>query len=68
MLNNIPSIGGTLLIELLQTKLDVPGVSGLFDSKIGSNLKLGLFSYPVLQAADILVHRYVSLDIQCQHL
>jgi tryptophanyl-tRNA synthetase len=29
------------------------------DEKAKSALKLGLFSYPVLQAADILVHRYV---------
>jgi hypothetical protein len=29
------------------------------DDSVKSSLKLGLFSYPVLQAADILIHRYV---------
>lgn len=36
-----------------------------------TNLKLGLFSYPVLQAADILVHRATHVpvgDDQRQHL
>ena len=29
------------------------------DTGAKARLKLGLFSYPVLQAADVLVHRYV---------
>ncbi|KAH6661275.1 tryptophanyl-tRNA synthetase [Truncatella angustata] len=43
----------------------------LDDETIGHNLKLGLFSYPVLQAADILIHRATHVpvgDDQRQHL
>jgi tryptophanyl-tRNA synthetase len=42
---------------LVQQKLSVSAASRLDDKGIGSQLKLGLFSYPVLQAADILIHR-----------
>ena len=38
---------------------------------VASRLKLGLFSYPVLQAADVLVHRTTHVpvgDDQRQHL
>ena len=35
--------------------------SSLQDRPVAARLKLGLFSYPVLQAADILVHRYVNV-------
>lgn len=35
--------------------------SSPLDTSSKAKLKLGLFSYPVLQAADILVHRYASL-------
>ncbi|KAF5242994.1 hypothetical protein FANTH_8399 [Fusarium anthophilum] len=41
------------------------------NDKAASNLKLGLFSYPVLQAADILVHRATHVPVgedQRQHL
>ncbi|KAF5614262.1 tryptophanyl-tRNA synthetase [Fusarium subglutinans] len=41
------------------------------DTVEASNLKLGLFSYPVLQAADILVHRATHVPVgedQRQHL
>ncbi|TKA22628.1 hypothetical protein B0A50_07637 [Salinomyces thailandicus] len=37
----------------------------------GGNLKLGLFSYPVLQAADVLIHRATHVPVghdQAQHL
>lgn len=34
--------------------------SSLLDPSAKAKLKLGLFSYPVLQAADILIHRWVS--------
>jgi tryptophanyl-tRNA synthetase len=43
----------------------------LDDQTVGANLKLGLFSYPVLQAADILIHRATHVpvgDDQRQHL
>lgn len=43
----------------------------LDDETVGAKLKLGLFSYPVLQAADILIHRATHVpvgDDQRQHL
>ncbi|ETS75685.1 hypothetical protein PFICI_12629 [Pestalotiopsis fici W106-1] len=43
----------------------------LDDEAVGQKLKLGLFSYPVLQAADILIHRATHVpvgDDQRQHL
>lgn len=42
-----------------QSKLSVDPSASPFAGGNKSKLKLGLFSYPVLQAADILVHRYV---------
>lgn len=45
--------------------------AGDLNEAIASRLKLGLFSYPVLQAADILVHRATHVpvgDDQKQHL
>lgn len=41
------------------------------DAKATRGLKHGLFSYPILMAADILVHRATHVpvgDDQCQHL
>lgn len=41
------------------------------DRDVAQRLKLGLFSYPVLQAADILVHRATHVPVgadQRQHL
>ncbi|KAL2376557.1 hypothetical protein RJZ90_007416 [Blastomyces dermatitidis] len=40
-----------------KSKLQLPEESTLDNSDAKSRLKLGLFSYPVLQAADVLVHR-----------
>ncbi|TLD28314.1 hypothetical protein PspLS_03849 [Pyricularia sp. CBS 133598] len=43
----------------------------LDDKKVKAKLKLGLFSYPVLQAADVLVHRATHVPVgedQAQHL
>lgn len=48
----------TSRLTLIQSKLNISDKSNMND-KAASNLKLGLFSYPVLQAADILVHRFV---------
>ncbi len=42
-----------------QSKLNLGGESNPLDDSSKSKLKLGLFSYPVLQAADILVHGWV---------
>lgn len=41
-----------------QSKLQLPEDASLEDSEARAQLRLGLFSYPVLQAADILIHRY----------
>jgi tryptophanyl-tRNA synthetase len=43
----------------IKSKLNLGEKSTIDDKQAGSRLKLGLFSYPVLQAADILVHRFV---------
>ncbi|KAH6893594.1 hypothetical protein B0T10DRAFT_400622 [Thelonectria olida] len=53
------------------SKLDVKESSSFEDRTVGSRLKLGLFSYPVLQAADILVHRATHVPVghdQQQHI
>lgn len=43
----------------LQSKLSLSENSSFLDEKAKASLKLGLFAYPVLQAADILVYRFV---------
>jgi tryptophanyl-tRNA synthetase len=51
--------------------LSVPNDSDAMDDSVKSSLKLGLFSYPVLQAADILIHRATHVPVgedQRQHL
>ncbi|KAL6695260.1 hypothetical protein J3F84DRAFT_394841 [Trichoderma pleuroticola] len=53
------------------SKLSLASSSTLENRSVGSRLKLGLFSYPVLQAADILVHRATHVPVghdQQQHL
>jgi tryptophanyl-tRNA synthetase len=55
----LPSSNLTLLIWI-QSKLSLPESATPDDEATRAKLKLGLFSYPVLQAADILVHRSVS--------
>ncbi|KAI1420563.1 hypothetical protein F5Y12DRAFT_788141 [Xylaria sp. FL1777] len=55
----------------LISKLQAQNKAGNLNEAITSRLKLGLFSYPVLQAADILVHRATHVpvgDDQKQHL
>lgn len=43
-----------------QSKLSLSEDSSLFDTgEAKIKLRLGLFSYPVLQAADILLYRFV---------
>ncbi|KAI0122642.1 putative tryptophanyl-tRNA synthetase [Daldinia grandis] len=54
-----------------KSKLQMTNKAGDLDEESMTNLKLGLFSYPVLQAADILVHRATHVpvgDDQRQHL
>lgn len=54
-----------------QSKLSLKDDASPLDGGAKSKLKLGLFSYPVLQAADILVHRATHVPVgedQSQHL
>ncbi|KAH8889539.1 tryptophanyl-tRNA synthetase [Thozetella sp. PMI_491] len=54
-----------------KSKLSVAEDTSFLDEKIKSALKHGLFSYPILQAADILVHRATHVPVgedQRQHL
>ncbi|KAA8643178.1 hypothetical protein EYZ11_009948 [Aspergillus tanneri] len=54
-----------------KSKLQLPEDTSLEHSAARSKLRLGLFSYPVLQAADILVHRATHVPVgedQRQHL
>ncbi|KAF8249465.1 tryptophanyl-tRNA synthetase [Wilcoxina mikolae CBS 423.85] len=54
-----------------KSKLGVRVDANPFEGKSTAKLKLGLFSYPVLQAADILVHRATEVPVgedQAQHL
>ncbi|CRK13779.1 hypothetical protein BN1723_002019 [Verticillium longisporum] len=53
------------------SKLSLTADTSLQDDGVKAALKLGLFSYPVLQAADVLVHRATHVpvgDDQRQHL
>ncbi|KAI2777687.1 putative tryptophanyl-tRNA synthetase [Daldinia loculata] len=54
-----------------KSKIQMNNKAGDLEDAAMTNLKLGLFSYPVLQAADILVHRATHVpvgDDQRQHL
>lgn len=53
-------------MEIVQSKISVSDRASLDDSAVRAKLRLGLFSYPVLQAADILVHRFVSMQCLMQ--
>ncbi|KAF4963885.1 hypothetical protein FSARC_8138 [Fusarium sarcochroum] len=58
-------------LTIIKSKLNLNEKSSIDDRQAGSCLKLGLFSYPVLQAADILVHRATHVPVghdQQQHL
>ncbi len=44
---------------LYQSKLNLPQNANLDSDEATAKLKLGLFSYPVLQAADILLYQSV---------
>ncbi|RDL35066.1 Uncharacterized protein BP5553_06997 [Venustampulla echinocandica] len=54
-----------------KSKLSLTDDTSPLEESAKSKLKLGLFSYPVLQAADILVHRATHVPVgedQSQHL
>ncbi|KAF4972620.1 hypothetical protein FZEAL_9563 [Fusarium zealandicum] len=65
------SVGYLSRMTQWKSKLNLDQKSSIEDRQAGSRLKLGLFSYPVLQAADILVHRATHVPVghdQQQHL
>ncbi|KAM0668771.1 hypothetical protein ACQRIU_002333 [Beauveria bassiana] len=65
------SVGYLSRMTQWKSKLKLTQSSHLGDGRVGNKLKLGLFSYPVLQAADILVHRATHVPVghdQQQHI
>jgi tryptophanyl-tRNA synthetase len=60
-----------LILAPLQSKMQLGETATLNSPQAKESLKHGLFSYPILQAADILVHRATHVpvgDDQRQHL
>ncbi|ROT38869.1 tryptophanyl-tRNA synthetase [Sodiomyces alkalinus F11] len=71
ILSCIASTGYLSRMTQWKSKLGLSPDTTLQDGGVKASLKLGLFSYPVLQAADILVHRATHVpvgDDQRQHL
>ncbi|KAL4747640.1 hypothetical protein BDW72DRAFT_182088 [Aspergillus terricola var. indicus] len=71
ILSTVASTGYLSRMTQWKSKLQLPEDASLDNSEVRSNLRLGLFSYPVLQAADILVHRATHVPVgedQRQHL
>ncbi|KAL4898453.1 30S ribosomal protein S10, mitochondrial precursor [Aspergillus ambiguus] len=71
ILSSVASMGYLSRMTQWKSKLQLPEDTNLEDSAARSKLRLGLFSYPVLQAADILVHRATQIPVgedQKQHL
>ncbi|GAB7347897.1 hypothetical protein MBLNU459_g5420t1 [Dothideomycetes sp. NU459] len=65
------SVGYLSRMTQWKSKLDLAENANPLDQSSKAKLKLGLFSYPVLQAADILVHRATHVPVghdQSQHL
>lgn len=58
ILSTVASMGYLSRMTQWKSKLRLPEDVDLEDARARSSLRLGLFSYPVLQAADILVHRF----------
>ncbi|GAQ41198.1 tryptophan--tRNA ligase MSW1 [Aspergillus tubingensis] len=71
ILCTVASMGYLSRMTQWKSKLQLPEDTTLDTSEARSKLRLGLFSYPVLQAADILVHRATHVPVgedQKQHL
>ncbi|PYH86645.1 tryptophanyl-tRNA synthetase [Aspergillus uvarum CBS 121591] len=71
ILCTIASMGYLSRMTQWKSKLQLPDEATLESQAARSELRLGLFSYPVLQAADILVHRATHVPVgedQRQHL
>ncbi|CAL5868840.1 uncharacterized protein PFLUO_LOCUS3067 [Penicillium psychrofluorescens] len=71
ILSTVASMGYLSRMTQWKSKLQLPEDTTLDHSAARAQLRLGLFSYPVLQAADILVHRATHVPVgedQKQHL
>ncbi|BDD56503.1 hypothetical protein MAP00_001951 [Monascus purpureus] len=71
ILSTVASMGYLSRMTQWKSKLRLPEDVDLEDARARSSLRLGLFSYPVLQAADILVHRATHVPVgedQKQHI
>ncbi|KAE8348035.1 hypothetical protein BDV28DRAFT_144464 [Aspergillus coremiiformis] len=71
ILSTVASMGYLSRMTQWKSKLQLPENTSLEHSLARSKLRLGLFSYPVLQAADILIHRATHVPVgedQRQHL
>ncbi|KAL3455641.1 hypothetical protein BJX64DRAFT_281947 [Aspergillus heterothallicus] len=71
LLSTVASTGYLSRMTQWKSKLQLPEDASLDNADVRSKLRLGLFSYPVLQAADILVHRATHVPVgedQRQHL
>ncbi|KAF9892207.1 mitochondrial 37S ribosomal protein rsm10 [Aspergillus nanangensis] len=71
ILSTVASMGYLSRMTQWKSKLQLPEDTGLENSVARSKLRLGLFAYPVLQTADILVHRATQVPVgedQRQHL
>ncbi|CAK7225334.1 Tryptophan--tRNA ligase, mitochondrial [Sporothrix curviconia] len=71
LLSCTASVGYLSRMTQWKSKLQLKDDASFADEKARAGLKLGLFSYPVLMAADVLVHRATHVPVgedQCQHL
>ncbi|KAF7714119.1 Tryptophan--tRNA ligase, mitochondrial [Penicillium ucsense] len=71
ILSTVASMGYLSRMTQWKSKLQLPEDTTLEQADARAQLRLGLFSYPVLQAADILVHRATHVPVgedQRQHL
>ncbi|KAI5286978.1 Tryptophan--tRNA ligase, mitochondrial, partial [Ascosphaera acerosa] len=71
LLSTVASVGYLSRMTQWKSKINVSEIANLDDQAVRARLRLGLFSYPVLQAADILVHRATDVPVgedQKQHI
>ncbi|EXJ80264.1 tryptophanyl-tRNA synthetase [Capronia coronata CBS 617.96] len=71
ILSTFASTGYLSRMTQWKSKLNLPDTANLDSDEATAKLKLGLFSYPVLQAADILLYRASMVPVgedQLQHI
>lgn len=61
ILSTVASMGYLGRMTQWKSKLQLPEDASVDGAEAKAKLRLGLYSYPVLQAADVLVHRYYDL-------